>query len=71
MLNAEELIKAEMLSSTFNKVENIPKIAKPGSNPWMKYVVVMGAIGLSFGIAYLINRNESKQKLKDNQNEGY
>jgi len=68
MLNAEELIKAEMLGSTFNEVEKVPKLAKPGTNPWMKYGIVLGAIGLSLGIAYLINRSESKQKLKEQKN---
>lgn len=68
MLNAEELIKAEMLNSPFNKVETAPKLSAPGSNPWMKYAIVLGAIGLSAGIAYLIYRNESKQKLKQEKN---
>lgn len=64
MLNAEELIKAEMMSSTFNKVEFTPKLPKPGTRPWMKYGIVLGAIIIAAGAAYLIARNDSKQKLK-------
>lgn len=68
MLNAEELIKAEMMESSFNKVQKTTTLPKPGSNPWMKYAVVLGAIGISAGIAYFIYRNESKQKHQKNGN---
>ena len=61
MQNIEELVKLEMKNSPFNKVESA-KIPDPGSNPWMKYGVVLGAIGIAVIGAVVIYKYDQKQK---------
>jgi hypothetical protein len=61
MLNVEELIKKEMLNSSFNKTEKVNLAAnQPSENPWTKYVLLMGIIGVALVSAYII----TKPKLK-------
>ena len=61
MQNIEELVKLEMKNSPFNKVGS-PKLPDPGSKPWMKYGVVLGAIGIAVIGAIVIYKYDQKQK---------
>ena len=64
MLNAEQLLIAEMKASPLNLK---PKISTPGANPWTKYLIIGGIIGVSIIGAYLITR--PKKNIKDGKEE--
>ena len=64
MLNAEQLLAAEMAASSLNTVS---KKVTPGSNPWTKYVVFGGIVVLALAGAYYINKQE-KEKHNEKRN---
>ena len=61
MLNVEELIKKEMLTSPFNKIEKVNLPAKPsGPNPRTKYMLLVGILGAALVGAYFITKHKKE-----------
>jgi len=58
---ADELLFAEMSQSALNNSLN-PQSNKPGSNPWLKYLIVVALIIGSGVIAYQLTKTKDDEK---------
>jgi hypothetical protein len=58
---ADEILFSEMSQAAKNNTLNTQRNA-PGSNPWLKYLIVGGLIVISGVIAYQLTKTEEDDK---------